>query len=260
MRASWKGYFRIGDLTMPVRLYSATRSISPNFVQLDTKDHLPVKRVTVSAKDGKKLNEDDIVRAIEHEGRFIELSEQEIARHAGFERDIVVQQITDPQTIDPIYYDSPYYLVPDRGGELIYSIQRRAFEKTGLAAIITMLFYGRERLGVVTPVDGLLRLQTLRFDEEIISIGEIDKPALPRPSPTQVSVASELLERHNLPFHASDYHNQQLNLLSEMVDRKSKGLPLKRHQIIASDTTPEKEVVEKMRRMLDGGTRELKIH
>ena len=122
--------------------------------------------MTIDAKDGKKLQEKDIVRAVEHDGKFIELSEQELERHVAFDRDIVVQQVTDPQTIDTIYYDGPYYLVADRGGELVYSILRRAFEKTGLAAIITMLFYGRERLGVVTPVYGLLRLQTLRFDEE----------------------------------------------------------------------------------------------
>ena len=73
---------------------------------------------------------------------------------------------------------------------------------------------------------------------------------MPRPSPMQVSVACQLLERHSLPFHASDYHDQQTELLAEVIERKAKGLPLKQHQSIPSSTTPESEVMDKIRRML----------
>lgn len=165
MRASWKGYFRIGEVTVPVRLYAATRSMAPHFVQLDAKNHAPVRRVTINAEDDRELADGDIVRAAEYDGTFVELSEKEIELHSGFERDIVIRQITDADKIDPIYY--------------------------------------------------------------------------------------------NMPFYASDYRNQQVDLLNELIERKAKGLPLKKRTYTASSATPEDEVIEKMKKMLGDDPRAL---
>src|SRR5690606_3613988 len=105
--------------------------------------------------------------------------------------------------------------VPGNGGEMIYSILRRAFEKTDRVAVATFLFYGRERLSAISLHEGVLRLQTLRFQEEIVPSSDIKMPALSQPSPAQIAVASRLLEHYSLPFHASDYRNQQTDLLNE---------------------------------------------
>lgn len=253
MRASWKGYFRIGDIAVPVRLYGATRSVVPHFVQLHAKDHAPVQRMTVCMKDGEELSEGDIVRAVEYEGKYIVLDERDIERHAGFERDIVVRQITEMNMINPIYYDKPYYMTPDKGGEMAYAVLRRAFEKTDKVAIATFLFYGRERLVAISITDGLLYAQVLRFQEEIVPKSEIKVPALSQPSPSQIAVASRLLDQYSLPFHASDYRNQQADLLNELIERKAKGLPLKKNVRVAAGATPEREVIEKMEQMLAEG-------
>ncbi len=250
VRASWKGYLRIGNLTTPVRLYSATRSAAPRFVQLHTTDHAPIRRVSVCAIDGEQLTEDDIVRAVEHEGKYIEMNDRELERHSGLERDIIVRQITTASEIDPVYYDNPYYLVPDKGGELSYTILRQAFEKTGKVAIATFLFYGRERLSVVTSREGLLTLQVLRFHDEIVPRSKLPSPALPQPSPSQIALASRLFEHYSMPFHASDYRDQQADILNELIDRKSKNLPLKTYKRIPTSTTPEDQVVTTMERML----------
>lgn len=71
MRASWKGYFRLGSLAAPVKLYSATRSAAPKTVQLHKSDHSPITRQTICLKDGEELQENDIIRAVEHKGRLI---------------------------------------------------------------------------------------------------------------------------------------------------------------------------------------------
>jgi Uncharacterized conserved protein len=251
VRASWKGYFRIGDVVMPVRLYAATRSINLRFVQLDAKTHSPVQRVTVSTSDGRELTDDEIVRAVDYEGTLVELNENEIERGSGFERDIVVRQITDATAIDPIYYSTPYYLVPDKGGELIYAVLRQAFEKTGKVAIATLLFYGRERLAMIVPREGVLHLQTLRFHEEIVPQSSLRMPALPQPAPGQVSLASRVLEHYHMPFYASDYRNRQTDLLRELIERKVRGLPPEKRTYIASNATPEDQITGKMEKMLD---------
>lgn len=249
-RASWKGYFRIGDLMMPVRLFTATRSLTPRYVHLHADDNAPVRRLTVCSKDGEQLADGDIIRAVEYAGKYIEIDEDEIEQQSIVERDIVVRQITETLHIDTAYYDNPYYLVPDKGGELAYAILRRAFENTHKAAIATFIFYGRERLAAISSFDGLLRLQTLRFHEEILPSSDLKLPALPQPSPSQVSVASKLLDRYSMPFHASDYRDQQTDALNEIIERKARGLPLKPRARIPNDATPEKEVVTKIKQML----------
>lgn len=250
MRASWKGCFRIGELTIPVRLYGATRATTPRFVQLHRADYSPVQRMTVCMKDGEELAEGDIIRAVEYEGKYIELSEDEVEEHGGFERDLVVHQITEVHAVDPFYYDKPYYMTPDEGGEMAYSVLRRAFEKTRKVAIATFLFYGRERLAAVAIGDGLLTVQTLRFQEEIIPKSELKVPALSQPSPTQIRIASQLLEQYSLPFHTSDYRNQQDDFLNELIERRAKGLPPRKARQITRSATPEKEVIKKIEQML----------
>lgn len=250
-RASWKGFLRIGNVTLPVRLYGATRSVAPRFIQLHAIDHAPVRRVTVCAQDGEEVSDGDIIRAAEYDGKYIELTEEEIEGQTGFERDIVIRQITDAGVIDPLYYDTPYYLIPDKGGELSYAIFRRAFEKTAKVAIATLLFYGRERLAAISSHDGMMYAQTLRFQDEIVPKSDMRSPSLPQPSPAHVSIASRVLEHYDLPFYPGDYRSQQLDLLNELIERKAKGLPAKKREQISYGTTPEGEVMTEMKAMLE---------
>lgn len=250
MRASWKGYFRIGDVMMPAKLHAATRSVGPHFIQLHAVDHSPITRVTVCLQDGEELTEDDIVRAAEYDGSYVELTDKELERSTGFERNIVIRQFTDRAAIDPIYYDNPYYLAPGKGGELTYAILRRAFERTNKVAIATFLFYGRERLAVVSLQGEVIMIQVLRFYDEIVPWSDVRTPALPQPSPAQISIASQLMERYNAPFYARDYRNQQLDMIQEVIAAKAKGLPLKKRTMIAPEATPDSEVSAKMKSML----------
>lgn len=258
-RASWKGYFRIGDLMVPVRLYGAVRSSSPRFVQLHAADHAPVRRLTVCSKDGAQLSDGDIVRAVEHDGKYIEMDDDALERSGSLERDIVVRQIAEVGDVAAMYYDTPYYLVADQGGELAYAMLRRAFEKTNKIAIVTFLFYGRERLAVVSALEDVLYLQTVRFYDEIMPRSELRTPALPQASPAHVAVASRLLERYSMPFHLSDYHDRQTDTLLELIERKSKGLPLKKSATIPASATPEDEVLAKMEQMLGGDPKTLQL-
>jgi DNA end-binding protein Ku len=232
-------------------MYSAIKSVTPHFTLLHAEDHSPIKRVTVCTQDNKELGENDIVRAIEHEDNYVTLSEKELERHAAIERDIVVRQFSKIEAIDPIYYEKPYYLVPSSGGELAYTILRQAFIKTGKAAIVTLIFYDRERLGLLLAKDGILLLHTLRFSEEIIPRSSIRTPALPQPSPTQIDLATRLVERYTSSFHSEDYRNQQLDLLHEIIERKAKGLPPKRTPEVSQGITPESEVTARMKVLLE---------
>ena len=258
MKASWSGYFRVGELTLPMRLYSGTQSVSPKFVQLHATDHAPVARIAKCKKDGEELHPNDIVRAVEHNGKMIEIKESDVQLASGADKSIIVRQFSDSGVVNPIYYEKPYYMVPGKGGETAYTLLRQAFTQTKKVAIATFTLYEKEHIGIVSAVEGILLLQQLRFADEIVPRSEIKTPSLPQPSPDQVDAAVRLMERYSSPFYIEDYRNEQLDELNEIIDRQAKGLPLKRKPQIAPHTTPEDELVPKLRALLASTSSELK--
>jgi DNA end-binding protein Ku len=258
MKASWNGYFSVGELTLPMRLYSGTRVVAPHFFQLHAKDHAPVARAATCKKDGETLLPKDIIKAVEYDGRYIEIKDTDIQASAGDDKSIIVRQFSDTGAVDPIYYEKPYYMVPGKGGEIAYTLLRQAFMRTNKVAIATFTLYEKEHIGIVSATDGVLMLQQLRFADEIVPRSDIKTPTLPQPLPEQVDAAVRLMERYSAPFYIDDYRNEQLDELNEIIESKAKGLPLKRKPQIAPHATPENELMPKLRSLLTHPSRELR--
>jgi DNA end-binding protein Ku len=258
MRASWRGYVRIGDVMFPVKLYSGVRSVTPQYIRLHAKDHSPITQIITCQKDGEQLESSDVIRAVEVNGKYIEISETDIEVSGAANKNIAVRQFSEPSEIDPVYYDKPYYIVPGKGGELAYTIMRQAFIRSNKVAIVTYMFYEKEHLGIIRTIDGILLLQQLRFAEELVQRRDIDTPSLPQPLPADVDIAAKLMNRYSSSFFIDDYQNEQLSSLNEIIERKAKGLPPKRRSNIASETTPEDEVVKKFEALLEGNPAELR--
>jgi len=258
MRASWSGYVRVGDVMFPVKLFSGVRSVTPQYVRLHAKDHSPIAQIITCQKDGEQLESSDIIRAVEVNGKYIEISESDIEVSGAATKNITVRQFSEPSEIDPVYYDKPYYIIPGKGGELAYTIMRQAFIRSNKVAVVTYMFYEKEHLGIIRASDGMLLLQQLRFAEELVQRRDIDTPSLPQPLPADVGIAAKLMNRYSSSFFIDDYQNEQLSGLNEIIERKAKGLPPKRQPNVASETTPEDEVVKKFEALLEGNPAELR--
>lgn len=250
MKASWSGYVRIGDLTIPARLSKGTRASLPRFVQLHAADHAPIRRVAVCEQDGEPLEAKDIIRAVEHNGTLVEISDSDLHAHQSADKHITIRQFTTPLATDPMYYERPYYIVPAKGGELAYTLLREALHRAQKVAIAVFVFYEREHLGVIHPHDGILMLEQLRFATELVPRANIKTPGLPQPTPDQVDLATQLVERYSAPFYIEDYRNEQADHLEEIIERKAKGLPMKRPPRIARHTTPEAEITKTLHNLL----------
>lgn len=258
MKASWSGYLRVGELTVPMRLYSGTQSASPRFIQVHAKDHSPITRISKCKKDGEELVPADIIKAVEYQGKLIAVKDADIRAGNGADKSIIVRQFSDNGAVDTVYYEKPYYMVPGKGGETAYTLLRQAFTRTKKVAIATFALYEKEHIGIISAADGLLMLQQLRFADEIVPRSDIKTPSLPQPSPNQVDAAVRLMERYSSPFYIEDYRNEQLDDLNEIIDRRSKGLPLKRKSQIAPHTTPEDELMPKLNALLTHTSNELR--
>ncbi|MDB5176968.1 MAG: hypothetical protein JWN75_636 [Candidatus Saccharibacteria bacterium] len=256
-RASWNGHFCLGSVVIPVKLYTATMPTGPEFVQVHKEDMAPVKRQLICSQDGKELTSDDIVRAVEHNNHYIAISNiDEVKSHV--DRDIIVRQFTDVSHIHSLYYDKPYYLVPDDKGEMAYTTLRNALKSANKIAVVTYSLYGRAHVGIIGPTDGVMILQQLKYASELVDTRDIKMSSLPQPSPDLVDLAVRLIDKYSTDFYLDDYRNEQLDSLRQLIDRTVKGLPApKSKPAIEEDITPEAELTSKLAGLLDASEKTL---
>ena len=249
MKASWQGYIALGRLGIPVRLYAATQSIQPKFVQLHREDHSPVQRILECKAEQRPISIDDVVRGVEYEpGRYITLSERELERTSPLPaKTIVITQFSNLDAVQPQYYEKPYYVVPGRGGERAYALMREVFVRTHMMAMAQVVLYGKEHIAALRVEGDLLLLLVLRFAGELVPRDHIRTPSLTKPSPAEVEALQAVVERFNGPFYMHDYHDERAEYIRDLVERKAKGLPMPRSERSKPQTTPEDDIVPILR-------------
>jgi DNA end-binding protein Ku len=259
MKASWDGYIALGQLGIPVRLYSATKQSRPKFVQLHEKDSAPVGRVLKCSAENREISGKEIVRAVEYEpGHYITLTGKELERNLPASAKIIdVKQFCEVSDIDPIYYERPYYVAPSRGGERAYSLLREALTRSNKIIIAQYSMVGREHIGAIGLHKDLLVLQQLRFADEIIARSEIKTRALPRPSPNEVDTLRSVIEHFSGPFYIEDYHDNYTEQIQTLIERKIKGLPPQRREAISANATPEQEIISALKNTLKSDSKQL---
>lgn len=255
MKAAWKGYITIGQLGMPVRLYSATRTAGPTFKLVHEKDGSPVERVLRCQAEDREIPYNETIRAIEYEpGRLITFTPRELERTAlEHSKSIEVKQFADPTEIDPSYYEKPYYIVPSRGGERAYSLLREALNISGKVAVVQFVIYNQDHIGIIRKRDDVLMLHQLRFAGEVVPRSEIKTPPLPKASPAEINALTELIERYSGSFFPEDYHNEHAANISHLLERKIKGLPAPRRESKPAQATAENDLLPAIRLSLESG-------
>ena len=177
IRSFWTGTITFGLVTVPVALYSATR---PRGISLKmiAPDGAPVQRRYVCSKDEKPLDADDIVRGYEVEkGKFVVVTDEELeAVEPRKSREIDLQLFVDIDDIDPMYFDRAYFLVPTGGTNKAYRLLAEVMEKKKQAGIATFVMRAKEYLVAIIAENGILRAETLRFDDEVRKPDDIGLP------------------------------------------------------------------------------------
>jgi len=177
-RAIWKGSISFGLVNIPVGLYAAENRQELQFHLLDKRDKSPVRYKRVSEKSGKEVPWGDIVRGYEYEeGRWVVLSDDDLKRaNPEATQTIDITDFVEAAEIDPVYFDKPYYLAPDRKGTKGYALLREALRRTGKVGIATVVIRTRQYLAAVLPQDDVLVLALLRYAHELRDPGELEVP------------------------------------------------------------------------------------
>ncbi|RQV62328.1 Ku protein [Burkholderia cenocepacia] len=225
-RMIWKGAISFGLVHVPVQLFPATRTVKPSFRMLDKRSMDPIGYRQINKRTGKEVTREDIVRGYEYEKeRYVVLTDDEI-RAANPESTQTVDILTfvDEDAVSFLYLDTPYYLVPDRKGEKVYTLLRDALKDSGKIGIALVVMRDRQHLGALIPVGPILALDTLRWQEELRPLDELSVPAADAKgagvTARELGMAKKLIDDMSGTWTPDEYHDTFRDDILELVERK----------------------------------------
>ncbi len=225
--AIWTGSISFGLVTVPVRLVSATRSLDVHFNQLDADSGARIRYRRVSEATGDEVPNDKIVRGYEVEsGRYVVLEPDELeALQPKKSRQIEIEDFVDLAEIDPIYFEQPYYLVPDKDAAKPYRLLADVMSQEGKVAVGRFVLRSKEALVAIRPVDGVLLLETMRYADEVLAADRdapIAEPAT-APSERELDMARQLVHALSGAFDPEKYHDEYREEVLALIERKAAG-------------------------------------
>jgi len=239
-RAIWSGTISFGLLNVPVKLYSAVARRSIGLREIRESDSARIKHRRFAEGTEEEVPYENIIKAYElTPGQYVPLSKDEMAALAPEKtRTIDVQDFVDIEEIDPMYFDSPYYLGPADGAEKAYSLLAAAMEHSGKAAIARFVFRNKEHLSAIRASGGVLTLTTMRFHDEVVPPADLDD-ALPDKKPKvakrEQEMAEQLIESLSTQFDPSEYRDEYREQLLALIEQKAEG-----KEIVAPETEAPK--------------------
>lgn len=239
-RAIWSGSISFGLLNVPVKLYSAVSKKSVSFRELRESDGSRVRHKRVAEADGEEVAYDEIVKGYEiSPDQYVVITKDELEElDPKKSRAIGVLDFVDLDDIDPIYFDHPYYLGPDKGAERAYALLVKAMEDSHKVAIARFVLRNRESLAALRPMDGVLTMATMRFADEVVSPDEISEvlgEEVEKPKKKEVDMAKALIDSLTSEFDADQYKDEYREELLALIERKAKG-----ESIVSSETEAPK--------------------
>ncbi len=227
-RAIWSGSISFGLLNVPVKLYSAVARRNISLREIRESDGARIRHRRVAEGTDEEVPYEKIQKAFEiTSGNYVPISKDEMAALAPKKsRAIEVLDFVDLGEIDPIYFDSPYYLGPAEGAEKAYSLLAGAMEGSGKVAIARFVFRNKEHLAALRTDGGVLTLTTMRFADEVIPPSELEDvlPAeKPRVAKKEVEMAEKLIESLTSEFDPTAYRDEYREELMGLIERKAEG-------------------------------------
>jgi len=223
MRAIWTGAIGFGLVNIPVKIFSAVEQSELDLDMLDKKDHANIKFKRVNANTGKEVEWGNIVRGFKLDGRYVILGDEDFQKASPEKTKIIeISQFVDEKAIDSIYFETPYYLEPEKSGVKAYGLLRDALEKTGKAGLGTYVLRNRESLGLIKATKNILVLNKLRFQQEIRDTSELKVPG-EKSKPNELKMAIELISQLSTDFDISRYKDTYSGKLMKLINAKAKG-------------------------------------
>jgi DNA end-binding protein Ku len=214
-------------VNVPVKLYSAVSKKTVRFNQLHDADGVRIQQKRVCPADGEEVPYEHIVKGYEiSPDRDVVVTPEELdSLDPTKTRTIDIEDFVDLDEIDPLYYEHPYYLVPDTGAAKAYKLLLAALQETNKVAIARVVIRSKEYLTAIRPAGGVLTMETMLFADELVPTEDLDE--LPeddvKATKREVEMAQQLIESQSTEFDPTKYRDEYRERMLELIERKAEG-------------------------------------
>ena len=247
-RALWKGSLAFGLVNIPVELHTAVRDHRPRFRMLHARDKSPIQFTRVCAREGKPVAWEDLVKGFEYsKGHFVVLTKQDFEA-AALEKTKTVDilDFVDAQEIDDRFFETPYYLVPAKGGEHAYALLREAMKETGRIGIAKFILRDALHLAGLEVIGDALVLTLMRFADELVDAGQLSLPGDRSIRKQELEIAKSLVKNLDAPWDPAKYTDEYRDNLMRIIEGKMKG---KKVELEVPEERHDTKVVDLMERL-----------
>jgi DNA end-binding protein Ku len=220
----WSGYLTFGLISMPVRLFSGARSSSISFHMLHRDDNTRVKQQLICPAENKVVERSEIVKGYEYrKGEYVIIEPSEIKKiEPKTAKSMEILEFVKSSEVDPIFFESSYYLVPEDAGKRPYALLTKALEETEYVAIAKLTMHNREYTVFLRPYKGGMMLHTMYYSDEIRKVDEFGKTDVELKE-SEVKVAHQLIEALADKFDPKKYHDTFEDNLKKLIQAHLEG-------------------------------------
>lgn len=255
-RALWKGSISFGLVNIPVELHTAVRNHRPKFRMLHAKDKSPVKFERVCVKDGHPVAWEDLVKGYEYsKGRFVVMTKEDF-QTAALEktRTVDIVDFVDADEIDDRYFETPYYLVPAKGGERAYALLREAMRDSKRIGIAKFILRDAQHLAAVEVIQDAIVLTIMRFADELVDVEQLDFPSAEGVRKAELDMAKALVNSLAAEWDPSKYTDQYRENLLRIIQGKVKGKEVELEPMAEPRQAEVVDLMERLRKSLASTT------
>jgi DNA end-binding protein Ku len=247
-RALWKGSIAFGLVSIPIELHTAIRDHRPKFRMLHAKDKSPVRFERVCIRDGTPVAWADLIKGYEYEkGHFVVVTKEDFQAAAVEKtRTIDILDFVKANEIDDRYFETPYYLVPAKGGERAYALLREALRESGRIGIAKFILRDSQHLAGVEVIEDALVLSVMRFSDELVDVDSLSFPSADGVRSKELEMAKTLVGNLASDWDPAWYTDQYRENLLRIIKGKMKGQKVK---LAAGEEPRQAEVVDLMERL-----------
>jgi DNA end-binding protein Ku len=256
MASIWKGSLSFGLVNIPVEVRTAIQGDHISFRMLHEDDLSPIKYERVSASSGEPVPWNEIVKGYEYEkGKFVVITDEDFkAAAVESSKTLEIVDFVKEDEIDPRYFETPYFLVPSKGGEKAYALLREAIRKTGSVGIGKIIMRQKQHLAGIKVVGNALVLEIMRFANELIDTDTLHLPDAGLVRPQELQMAEQLVSSLAEPFDATKYTDEYRANLMRLIHAKMKGKKINlKPEPEAERDTQVIDLMTRLRESLDQG-------
>jgi DNA end-binding protein Ku len=220
----WSGYLTFGLISMPVRLFSGARSSGISFNQLHRTDHHRVKQQLICPLDNQVLERSEIVKGYEYrKDEYVIIDPDEIKKiEPKTAKTMEILEFVKTSEVDPVYFESSYYMLPEEAGRRPYALLTKALEESEFVAIAKLTMHNREYTVFLRPHKGGMMLHTMYYAEEVREVEGFGAPEV-EIKEAEIKVAHQLIEALAGEWDPEKYHDTFQENLKKLIETKLEG-------------------------------------